>query len=151
MPTQPNAEILQLALAVVQECEVGLLSTVDESGRPHARWMGSVAKDEDVSWIITIASPNSRKIDQIRCHPDVEWIFTDSKWDRVVHLRGRAILIEDPALIKRDWNRILDKSRAYFLRFQETGLGFSVIETHIEEIEYTLPKINVFHRHRLVP
>lgn len=116
----------------------GILCTVDECEFPRVRWMATVAFDHYTT-LYTLTAPGSRKLEQIRRHPTVEWMFSDFSTGVVANLIGRAeIFLEDEAAMKKVWDSIADKSRAYFLR---NGNGsWAVIKTTIEMIELTLAK-----------
>ena len=121
-----------------------VIVTANGCGVPHASWMGTLS-GSDISSILTITSPDSRKIVNILENPNVEWMFTSKKLDTVVYLRGKALVICEMDDIERAWKRIKDKSRAYFMQYMATpGMRFLIIETKIEEIEYSLPKENIY-------
>jgi|GEM_PF-382166 len=125
-----------------QEHRAGVLSTVDASGRPHATWMGTVAPPS-LDRILTMTSPDSRKIINILQNPTVEWMLTDEPMARVLYLRGKAHVIEDPLQVAAAWEQLGDKRQAWFMRFQEkVGISFFVIETLVEEVEYREPHEN---------
>lgn len=144
-PSDPHSiiEIKKLVKKLTAGHHVGVFSCVDPFGRPHSSWMGSVyAPDSDT--IETISNPESRKLKYIEENPQVEWMVSDEQMIHVVYFRGMARVMEDPAEIKKTWNEIPDKSRAYFLRFQERGVGFKLIETKVKNVEYCVPAENVF-------
>ncbi len=59
--------------------------------------------------------------------------------DELVYLRGTAHVLDDMDRIEEAWNRMPDKSRAYFLPCQTCGIKFLIVETRIESIEYRVP------------
>jgi hypothetical protein len=50
--------------------------------------------------------------------------------------------VEDTASIKKAWQQLPDKRRAYFLAYQTEGLGFVIIKTLVTALEYRVPTQN---------
>ena len=126
----------------------GIMVTASSEGVPHATWMGTLG-NRSVSNILTMTSPDSTKVKNILENPHVEWMFNDERLHAIVYLRGKARVIHEEGDVLEAWEKLKDKSRAYFLNFiQETGMTFLIIETQIEEIDYTCPKENLFKKIR---
>jgi general stress protein 26 len=123
----------------------GILGTVDQDGKPEVRWMSTLAFDEFPN-VYTLTAPDSRKVRQIKQHPDVNWLFFDDDKTLTVNLIGKALVLTDTPTLKRIWRQVEDKSHAYFLNQYSKGPGFVVIKTTIESIECSWPK----HARRLV-
>ena len=71
----------------------------------------------------------------------VHWIFSNHDLSFIVNLSGRAeIYLHEAEAMKRIWQQIADKSRAYFLGDAVKGPGFVVIHTKIEKIECSIPR-----------
>ena len=119
---------------------LGVLCTRMPSGEPHACWMGTIALPR-LDRVLTISSPDSRKVTNIRKYPAVEWMFLDEARETVLYLRGQARVVEEVAAIKSAWQELPDKSQAYFLPYQH-GAGFVLIETRVETLEALVPKEN---------
>jgi len=118
-----------------------LLATQGADGRPHMCWMGTVGfLEKQGAKLVTITSPDSRKVHNIRTNPLVEWMFTDRAKSCVVYLRGKAVVVEDPASVKAGWAALDDKDKAYFLNFINSGIGFAVVETTIEDATLVVPR-----------
>jgi general stress protein 26 len=138
----PNdrGQVIRMARRLLQGNNPGILSTVDESGSPQSRWMATMSF-EDFPNLYTLTAANSRKVVQIREHPIVQWMFTDPDFSFVVNLMGRAqLFLRDAETMKRVWDQIVDKSRAYFMNATIEGAGFVVIHTNVEMVECTIPK-----------
>ena len=138
----PNdrAQVIRVARQLLKANNPGVLSTVDENGSPQSRWMATMSF-EDFPNLYTLTAANSRKVAQIREHPAVQWMFTDRDFGFVVNLRGRAeLFLRDAETMKRVWNQIADKSRAYFTNATIESAGFVVIHTKVEMVECTIPK-----------
>lgn len=116
----------------------GVFTTVDEDGRPHARWMASLAFDNFPD-IVTLTAPNSAKMKHIARHPSVNWMFSNYDLSLVINLHGTARRITDTASIKRVWRSVEDKSHAYFLEHFTERPGFAVIQTKVEEMTCCVP------------
>lgn len=141
--THHISEIKKIIRKLTDGHHLGVFTCVDPFGRPHASWMGTVYA-ADYQTIVSISSPDSRKIKYIEQNPQVEWMVSDEQIHHVVYFKGLARLMEEASEIKRTWNEIPDKSRSYFLRFQERGVGFKIIETKVKTVEYRVPTENVF-------
>lgn len=125
--------------------ELGLLATADKEGVAHVTYMGTVASPT-IDRLLTMTAPESRKVENILENPRVEWLFLDEEKQEVLYLRGTARVIEDPVDVEKAWKQIPDKSRAYFLSFQDVGIKFLILETAVESFEYRLPQTNeAFH------
>jgi general stress protein 26 len=138
----PNdrAQVIRMARQLLKGNNPGVLSTVDESGMPQSRWMATMSF-EDFPNLYTLTAANSRKVAQIREHPIVQWMFSDRDFSFVVNLSGRAeLFLRDAETMKRVWDQIVDKSRAYFMNATIDSPGFAVIHTKVEMVECTIPK-----------
>lgn len=138
----PNdrAQVVRVARQLLKEGNPGVLTTVDQSGFPQSRWMATMSFD-DFPNLYTLTAATSRKVEQIREHPIVQWMFTDRDLSFVVNLTGRAeLFLRDSETMRRIWTHIADKSRAYFMNAALDTPGFVVIHTKVEAIECTIPK-----------
>ena len=126
----------------------GIMVTASPQGVPHATWMGTLG-NRSVSTILTMTSPDSTKVKNILANPHVEWMFTDERLHAIVYMRGKTRVIHEEEEVQEAWEKLKDKSRAYFMNFiQETGMTFLIIETQVEEIDYTRPKDNLYKKIR---
>ena len=136
---EDTEDIIGLARSLVDGSHPGLLSTINLSGKPEVRWMSTLSFEE-FPIFHTLTGPNSRKVAEIKQHPDVNWMFSNHDLSMVLNLIGKARVLTDTPTLKRVWKQIEDKSHAYFLNQYAKGPGFVVIETTVESIECTLPK-----------
>jgi general stress protein 26 len=118
-----------------------ILTTASPDGRPHATWMATTTS-LDFRRLLTLTSPDSCKVANIRRNPHVEWLFTDPGMKQLVYLSGTATILDDIAAIKEAWRLIPDKERAFFLRFFNSGPGFAIVDTAIESVTYCVPEAN---------
>jgi general stress protein 26 len=136
---EDSADILGIAKGLVNGQHPGILCTVDGNGIPHVRWMSTLNFDE-FPIFHTLTAPHSRKVIEIKEHPDVTWMFFNQDMTLVLNLTGTARVLTDPRTCKRIWKKVEDKSHAYFLdQFGKTE-GFVVVETKVDRIECTNPK-----------
>lgn len=117
----------------------GLLTTVDEDGRPRARWMSTFAL-EQFPHIYTLTAPHSRKLAQIAKNVRVNWTFSNDNLSLILNLSGIARELTKPKDIKRVWKMVEDKSHAYFLKNFSEKPGFVVLETTVIEVECCIPQ-----------
>jgi general stress protein 26 len=133
-------QLIRTARELLKGNNPGILSTVDQSGFPQSRWMATMSFD-DFPDLYTLTSARSRKVAQIQEHPIVHWMFSNHDLSFIVNLTGRAeIYLREAEAMKRIWQQIVDKSRAFFLGDSVKGPGFVVIHTKVEKIECTIPR-----------
>ena len=136
---EDSDDIVGVAKQIIDGHHIGVLTTVDEHGESHSRWMATLAFDEFPK-IITLTSAHSRKVAQINRHPRVHWMFSNHDLTLILNLSGEARVTSDPGTIKRAWKNVKDKSRAFFLNnFNGKPV---VIETTVDLIECTIPNSN---------
>lgn len=131
--------VIGLVKTLVEAGLPAVLSTVDQNGNPQLRWMSTLSFEE-FPIFYSLAAPESRKVAQIKQHPNVNWMFSNHDLSLIVNLIGRARILEDTTTLKRIWKQIKDKSRTYFLDQYVKGPGFVVIETTVEVIECCSPE-----------
>ena len=136
---EDSEDIIGLAKSLVNGSHAGILATVDQHGKPEVRWMATLSFEE-FPVFHTLTAPDSRKVEQLKLHPDVNWMFSNHDLSLILNLIGRARVLTDTPTLKRVWKQIEDKSHAYFLKQYAKGPGFVVIETTVESIECASPK-----------
>ena len=135
-----RAQILSMARRLLRADNVGMFCTIDESGFPQARWMATMSFD-DFPDLYTLTSARSRKVAQVQAHSTVHWVFSNRDLTFIVNLTGSAeIYLHEAEEMKRIWQQIADRSRAFFMQDPAKGPGFVVIHTKVETIECTLPR-----------
>ena len=136
---EDSEDILGLARTLVNGHHPGILSTVNDEGKPEVRWMSTLDFSE-FPIFHTLTGPDSRKVEQIKKHPDVNWMFFNQDRSLILNVIGKARILTDTPTLKRIWKKVEDKSQAYFLNQYAKGPGFVVIETQVESIKCTSPK-----------
>lgn len=132
-------DIIGLARELVDGRHPGILGTVDQYGRPQLRWMSTLSFT-DFPFFHSLTAPNSRKIDQIKHCPDVNWMFFNHDRSLVLNLLGKARVLADAKICKRIWKEVHDKEHAYFLKEYSNEGKFCVIETTVLSIECSSPQ-----------
>ncbi len=119
---------------------VALFSTVSAEGRPHVTWMFVSRSRDSEPEVLTITSPDSDKIGNVRANPKVEWLLTSQDRMENLYLEGEAEVVEDVAEIKRLWEMIEGKERAFFMRYYASGMGFAIIRTRLSHAVFSVPE-----------
>jgi general stress protein 26 len=136
---ESSDDIVGAARELIDGNHPGVLTTVDEKGRPHARWMASL-DFEDFPHIYTLTAPHSRKLKHIAANPIVEWMFSNQDLSFIINLVGTATPVSETSLLKRIWRSVEDKSHAYFLNNFTERPGVAVIQTRVTGITCSLPQ-----------
>jgi len=139
-PTDLEAACELLATLKPGKPLAALLSTVSSEGRPHATWMFASRSTDPGLEILTITSPDSEKVVNLASKCKVEWLLSSSNRLEQLYLEGDAEFVKDVAEIKRLWNLIGGKEQAYFLKYYNSGMGFSIIRTRVTAVIYSLPE-----------
>lgn len=140
--TAHGDHVIRLAKQLADGNRPGVLATVDEDGLPHLRWMSTLSLRE-FPQLYALTSPASRKVEHIRNHPKVSWMFTAEGSSMVVNLSGTARVVSDKNEINRVWSVIENKSNAFFLSLDTAADGVAVIETTIEDVECVVPRYDL--------
>jgi general stress protein 26 len=99
-PFTPSDDVRALA-EMAKDIRIGMLTTMDEEGRPVSRPMAQqeVEFDGDL-WFF--AERASRKVSHIQADPRVNvTLASSSTW---ISLRGQAQVVDDPAKARELWN-----------------------------------------------
>ena len=134
-----SGHIIGLSKSLVNGQQPGILGTIDSNGVPRMRWMSTLSFDE-FPVFHSLTAPDSRKVLEIKAHPQVSWMFFNADKSLVLNLRGKATIIAETSRLKQIWRRIVDTSHAYFLNQYTKKPGFVVIETLVESIECSSPE-----------
>jgi general stress protein 26 len=86
---QSKEQFVALARELIGGRQTGILTTIDEQGRPGARWMSTLSFDE-FPIFYALTGPESRKVAQIQRHPAVNWMFFNENLSVVFNLIGQA-------------------------------------------------------------
>lgn len=110
--SEPDSQaVLAAAREIVKKVRFCGLVTVDQSGQPQVRAMDAFPPEDD--WIVFLATnKTTRKVEQIRNHPEVALYYFDSESPGYVTVVGRARLVDDAkareTYWKNDWSDFYD-------------------------------------------
>ena len=97
--------ILGVARELIAAGRPFILATVDQEGKPQARWMGGNVLDEPLTvWMACGA--NSRKVEQVRAHPAAQLLYSDEKFARIVSISGSCEVVTDSEPKRRLWEAL---------------------------------------------
>ena len=101
--SEPEAQaVLTAAREIVQKVKLCGLVTVDGAGQPQVRAMDPFPPDEN--WTVVLATNRmTRKVEQIRNHPQVALYYFDPDSSGYVTLVGRARLVDDQQTRESHW------------------------------------------------
>jgi general stress protein 26 len=101
--SDPDSQaVLAAAREIVKKVRYCGLVTVDETGEPQVRAMDAFPPDDD--WRVFLATnKKTRKVEQIRNHPQVALYYFDPESPGYVTVVGRARLIDDADTRKSYW------------------------------------------------
>ena len=140
-----NDQLLGRAIQVVTDVQVGLLTTVDATGRPHARFMAARA-ESGLGRIITLTAGGTEKVQNLRAHDAVCWVFARPDLSDVVTLYGRAKVLSSPLAAAAAWDHLFEAVRTYAVGplSNDNDLTLVVIETHVESGDIISPPLDLF-------
>jgi general stress protein 26 len=101
--SEPDSQaVLAAAREIVEKVRFCGLVTVDEGGEPQVRAMDAFPPEAD--WSIFLATnKTTRKVKQIRNHPQVALYYFDSESPGYVTVVGRARLVDDAQVRMSYW------------------------------------------------
>lgn len=119
---------------ILEESKTALLATLDSGGCPHLRWMTPRRLRGRPGHLYTVTELGAAKIPEIRREPRVTWLIQRAALTEVITLRGRAVVVEDPTLLK-DFLEAAgrDLFMVWHLHPARERPQLAVIETAIEE------------------
>lgn len=92
------SRVLEAARQIIAGDPDCALITVDGNGQPRARTVTASAPEADMTiWIAT--KPNTRKVSQLREHPEVTLYFSNDAAFSYVSIMGTATLHDDPTTV----------------------------------------------------
>lgn len=125
-------ELMQIVENILSETRVGVFATVDEHNRPHIRWMVSAVLRGRPGALFTVTTPDSAKVRHIQECPHVEWMIQTVALDKVVNLKGKTNVLDNPS-IKAEVMEAIGSLLNNFWQINKDKSDFIVLETVIEE------------------
>jgi general stress protein 26 len=132
-----KTEILGALDAVIDDAQVGVLATIDPEGRPAMRWMTPATVRGRPGYLYSVTSPQFRKIRHLAKSSHVEWMFQTPELNRIVTVRGRISVIDNPQL-KSEVLEAIGRRLEVFWRVNEKT-DFIVLETTIDHVSIFQP------------
>jgi general stress protein 26 len=127
-----KTEILGALDEIIDHAQVGVLATTDQDGRPSMRWMTPAQVRGRQGYLYAVTSPGFRKIRHIESQPGVEWMFQTPDLNRIVTVRGRISILDNPQL-KSEVLESIGRRLEVFWRVNDKT-EFVVLETAIEQV-----------------
>ena len=109
-----SEDVIGFAKQLIDGSHPGIYGSVEQNGNPELRWMATQSFDE-FPVFHTLTAPDSRKVEQIQLHPNVNWMFSNHDLSLTLNLISKARILTDTRTLKRVWKQIKDKSHAFFL------------------------------------
>lgn len=132
------ASLLDVMERLLDTSHAAVLSTVDAQNAPHCRWMIPAVVRGRKGVLYAVTAPHFSKTDQLAAHENVAWLIQSKALDEIVEVRGRAQLVDNPAL-KSDVLEALGRNLSTFWRVNPDETELVVIETIIDHISYFRP------------
>jgi len=134
-----HGELWRTTSRLVADSHLGVLTTADAAGMPHATWM-NILTDSAMEEVVTITAPTTQKIANLRANPNGEWMVTTPSLETIVYLSGPTRILEGDEA-KQCWDRMPGKSKAYFRHYcdQDDCSQFAVIRTQVTKVVYCRP------------
>lgn len=123
---------------IMDDSRPAVLSTVDADGKPHSRWMVPTVLRGNRGALYSVTSPRFHKVEELAANPHVSWLIQGKKFDEVVEVTGKAIVVDNP-ILKSDVLEALGKGLSTFWHVTPDDSELVVIETMIERIDYFKP------------
>lgn len=136
-----DQQVLAIAREVVEKVAVGCFTTVDEQGRPFARYMSAVTADEKVHWLYSLSGHQSHKVEHLRGNRHVCWIFAEPNYERVVTLHGRATIKPTSEMPVSAYEQLIEFTRPYAVNLltDEHHHQYDAILTGVESVDLLAP------------
>jgi general stress protein 26 len=131
-------EIMVRVEAILEAHGTGLLATVGDDGGPHARWLTPAVLRGRLGAIYALTGPRFSKVDQVRAHPRVEWMFQTPALDEIITVRGRINVVDNPSL-RAEALEVIGPRLRVFWKLAHDERDLAVLETVIEEATRYLP------------
>ncbi len=140
-----DKQLLSEAIHVVSLNPLGMFTTIGEDGVPLSRWMSAAAVD-GVHRLYTLTGRDTRKVAQIRLHPEVCWVFSSPLCHDVVTLTGKAQVMDSPVVAQEVWDQLATAARCYSMSSlsDDRNLEFVTLETVVERVELLSPRLRLY-------
>ena len=113
--------------------QIFIFSTVDQEGRPHSRYMGTLNIHDDYSIFYLACKVSSNKLQQIKGNPNAQMLFITPDYMEVVTLSGKAYPEDSEEIKKETWEKN-PAMAGYFTTAEDPE--YAVIRFEAELAEY---------------
>jgi len=131
-------ELLEQLKTLVSEVGIGILTTIDEEGRPYSRWMTPVFIPRLPGSLYAVTSRSFKKADHIEKNSNVSWIFQSRSLDRIGTIQGKAEIIRDPSL-SAEVIEAIGPHLTVFWKYSGDPSKLVVVETRLERVSMFTP------------
>ncbi|MCP4404008.1 MAG: pyridoxamine 5'-phosphate oxidase family protein, partial [bacterium] len=91
-------EMMYKVEQILENTRVAVLATIDEQGNPRMRWMTPAVVRGRSGALFAVTSPDFHKIVELNAHADVQWMIQTRALDRVINLKGKINVLENPSI-----------------------------------------------------
>jgi pyridoxamine 5'-phosphate oxidase len=130
--------VLEKVQSLVEEVRIGILSTVDEKGVPHVRWMTPVFVPRLKGALYAVTSAGNDKVQHLAKNPNVSWIFQSKSLDRIATVTGKARVVKDPALSAEVLEAIGPRLQVFW-KHSGDPKKLVIVETVLESLSWFKP------------
>ena len=134
---EPN-QVMDIVDVLLDETKVAVMATTDPEGCPCVRWMTPAIIKDRPGTIFALTSSGWDKVCDIRNHPTVEWMFQNRGLTKVVNIRGKINVLDNPQIK----NEVMEKVGKWLTSFWTLDMdpdNVVVLETVIEQAEVLVP------------
>jgi general stress protein 26 len=131
-------ELLSIVHTILDEVKTGILATCDKDGTPHVRWVSPGCPKERAGAVYIISSEEMTKVEHIRQNPTVELMLQTVSLDKIVTLRGKMNVLENPS-IRSETLECIGPRLNVFWKMKDGNSDLVVLELVIEEGSYYQP------------
>lgn len=137
-----SSDMMRKIDKILETSGIGILATVGKDLKPHMRWMNLAILTGRPGALYAVTSPHFSKINDIKEHPDIEWLIQTCALDEVVKIQGKINILNNPSIRAEVLESIGSKLRM-FSKINENPSECVILETIIENATY-------FHTMKLV-
>jgi len=130
-------DMLATIADVIAKAKTGVLATVDNTQRPHLRWMTPAVLPGRPGFIYAVTAPFFAKLTQISANTAVAWLVQTPSLKEILNIAGTVTVIDNPALK----NEIISAIGKHLFVFWKTNpkTEFLALETRIASATYFCP------------
>jgi general stress protein 26 len=127
-------QVLDIVEVLLDETNVAVMATTDPEGCPCVRWMTPTIIRDRPGTIFALTASGWDKVCDIRNHPMVEWMFQNRGLTKVVNIRGKINVLDNPQIKNEVIEKVGHKLTSFWTLNMEPD-NLVVLETVIEQAE----------------